>query len=557
MHTQSTITQPTINVTILLLAVMLLLLVEPARASSCHVDSSFNANVSNRIDSIAIQSDDKIVIGGSFVEVNGQGRENFARLTADGLLDEGFMDVPVNGDIFAVAVQPLDNKILIAGDFTQVHNTMRNGIARLNIDGSLDDDFNPNVATLADDGANEGVNSDANIRALALQADNHILIGGLFNFVGEQPRNFLARLTPSGATDETFNPFPDAPVRAILVDDQQRILIGGDFTSVSSNQRADVVRLNANGVLDDEFNGPEISISGSPSSTILSLAEQTDGKILVGGVFSAVDDGTNEGDFNSIVRLNADGTIDTDFTPPAIEQSFITVRALEVQANGQILVGGSFDSLDQVEMTNNLARLNANGTLDSDFTPNVLNNDVFDIAPLNTGDDVLIGGQFTSVSGITHNNIARIGENFESQINFVTNRIIELRLEGDTETTAFNFDLSRGPGLCGVSSVVYTIAANPEAPTNAGDFGGQFPQNTLNFATGISNASISVAVRGDRQVEPNEGFNVTLSEPVNAIITAGELVAGVILNDDEAPVRGDDLCLPINASNGNIAVVCL
>ena len=89
---------------------------------------------------------------------------------------DGF-DPNANGAIRVVVVQP-DGKILIGGDFTTLAPNdgavvMRNHIARLNVDGTLDTAFNPSA--------------DHNILSIAVQADGKILAGGQFQTIGGQP----------------------------------------------------------------------------------------------------------------------------------------------------------------------------------------------------------------------------------------------------------------------------------------------------------------------------------------------------------------------------------
>jgi len=66
-----------------------------------------------------------------------------------------------------------------------------------------------------------------------------------------------------------------------------------------------------------------------------------------------------------IVRLNADGTLDTTFTTGTGASNI--VLSVMVQANGQIFVGGSFTTWNGVAV-NGIARLNADGTSDPSFT---------------------------------------------------------------------------------------------------------------------------------------------------------------------------------------------
>src|ERR1700682_3610762 len=92
---------------------------------------------------------------------------------------DGF-DPNANGIVSVVVVQP-DGKILIGGSFTTVLGVTRNGIARLNTDGTLDIAFDPN--------ANGG-----SVEAIAVQADGKILVGGIFSPIGGQTRQNIARL---------------------------------------------------------------------------------------------------------------------------------------------------------------------------------------------------------------------------------------------------------------------------------------------------------------------------------------------------------------------------
>ena len=89
-------------------------------------------------------------------------------------------DPNANNDVRALALQA-DGKILVGGFFTSIGGQTRNRIARLNSDGSLDASFDPNAG-------NDGV------YALAVQSDGKILVGGAFTFISGQTRNRIARL---------------------------------------------------------------------------------------------------------------------------------------------------------------------------------------------------------------------------------------------------------------------------------------------------------------------------------------------------------------------------
>ena len=126
-------------------------------------------------------------------------------------------------------------------------------------------------------------------------------------------------------------------VYALAVQADGKILVGGDFTTLGgggtgTTTRNRIGRLNPDGTLDTSFDP-------GANSTVLALAVQADGKILVGGFFTTLGGGgTGTTTRNNIGRLNPDGTLDTSFDPGANGN----VNALAVQADGKILVGGQF-----------------------------------------------------------------------------------------------------------------------------------------------------------------------------------------------------------------------
>jgi len=148
------------------------------------LDSTFNPSVTSagaEVNSLAVQADGRILVGGTFNELNGKRREYIGRLHPDGTLDEDFNP---GADLWikCVAVQA-DGKILVGGEFTTLGGQPRSHIGRLNPDGSLDHAFNP--------GANVAV------ECLAVQIDGKILAGGRFTMLGGQPRNRIGRLNNS------------------------------------------------------------------------------------------------------------------------------------------------------------------------------------------------------------------------------------------------------------------------------------------------------------------------------------------------------------------------
>jgi len=292
-------------------------------------------------DSLVLRPDGNILIGGDFSKVNGISRNGIARLNSDGSLDMSFNPgTGASSDVGSVALQP-DGKVLIGGNFYSVNGTSRYGIARLNSDGSLDENFNPG----------KGVYS-LSVNAVALQSDGKILIGGDFTSVNDVSRNRIARLNADGTLDMTFDPGWGAndKVFSIAVQPDGKILIAGEFTGVNAINRGYLARLNADGSLDETFN----TESGTDKE-IFSVALQSDGKILIGGKFTAFKGKDRKG----IARLHPDGTLDTSFDPGSgivLDYSVPSVYAIALQSDKKFLIGGYFSTFNDTPRKN-IARI--------------------------------------------------------------------------------------------------------------------------------------------------------------------------------------------------------
>lgn len=300
--------------------------------------------------------------------------------------------------IYNLVLQP-DGKLLVAGEFPTLDRRPRNRIGRLNDDGGLDQTFN----------ALSGPN--ATVRALLVQPDGRVLIGGFFNSVTGTNRNHIARFLADGTLDRFFDPGSgaDNPVysMALLADD--RILIGGAFVNVNGIPRPGVAIVETNGVVNLSFD-PGTGADG----TVFAVAVQLDGKILIGGEFSQVDDVPSP----RVARLNADGSVDATFDVGTGPSG--SVRAIVVQPDGRILIGGSFTNVNGTAR-GRLARLNADGSLDTAFLASVEggDGDVLAVALQNDG-RIVVGGDFRRFNGVTRNRITRLYRNGKTDptINF-------------------------------------------------------------------------------------------------------------------------------------------
>ena len=331
---------------------------------------SFNPNANGPVVTIAVQADGKVLAGGGFTNIGGQTRNYIGRLDATtGLVDS--FNPNADNTVYAIAVQA-DGKVLACGSFTSIGGQPRNRIARLNPDGTLDTAFNPNA--------------DNTVYAIAVQADGKILAGGVFLIIGGQTRMRIARLDAATGAADSFNPNANNEVDSIAVQADGKILAGGVFVSIGGQTRFGIARLDAVTGSADSFD-PN---ANSPNNTVYAIAVQADGKILAGGDFTTLaPNGGAPVTRNRIARLETDGRLDQ--TLDLGTGGGIYVLATAVQPDGKILIGGNFTSVLGVPR-NNIARLNTDGTLDTAFDPNADGN-VRSIAVQADG-KILAGGGF-------------------------------------------------------------------------------------------------------------------------------------------------------------------
>jgi uncharacterized delta-60 repeat protein len=211
------------------------------------------------------------------------------RLSADGCLDPMFARgswqdaalpnigpfVPYKSPVMALAVEA-DGRILVAGSYTNLNGNARTNLSRLNADGTLD----PAPFALSVSGGE--------LRAIAVVPGGKILLAGSFSAVNGIARNKLALIDPDGVLETSFDAGagPNGPVNAIAVQTNGRVLLAGDFAEIEGQPRERLARLLSNGRLDRTFTPRAILAGSSPSMTNLNaVALDEFGQILVAGTF--------------------------------------------------------------------------------------------------------------------------------------------------------------------------------------------------------------------------------------------------------------------------------
>lgn len=298
-----------------------------------------------------MQPDGKVLLGGVFTFINGTNRYGSLRLNADGSLDPTFVpDTNFNPGLFgkhyqdcgpdlecyditsatAAAVQP-DGKLVVGvrSEFWQCdpagggcNFSVSDSVVRLNANGSPDTSFNfTNTSSLG------------RVSSIALQSDGKVIIGSQFY------SRKIARLNANGSLDSSFNPSagPDDGVTSVALQPDGKLLIGGYFGAVDGTNRNGIARLNANGSLDNTFDP-----GGGSNGGVTALALQSNGKVVIGGDFTTVN-GMNR---NHTARLNTDGSLDSSFDPGTGANGSIVSVAL--QPDGKVLIAGDFTTVNGV-----------------------------------------------------------------------------------------------------------------------------------------------------------------------------------------------------------------
>lgn len=322
------------------------------------LDTAFDANADNTVHALALQADGKILVGGDFNNIGGQGRSRIARLnTAAGSADS-FNPIG-SGPVEAIAVQA-DGRIVIGGFFSSVGGQTRNNIARLDATTGAPDSWDPNASQT--------------VLTLTIQPDGKILAGGSFSTIGGQTRRCIARLDPVTGLADSFNPSPgqgtNQIVFAMVVQPDGKVVFGGNFLQSFQTPFGRLARVDATGQVDSSFRP-------NPNNRVTALALLPDGKILVSGLFSSIGGQSR----NLFARIDAATGAADSLQPNPSNLAYSIVP----QPDGKILVGGLFTAIGGASR-NHIARLLPEGG-----SPAVVGN-VSTRLPVGAGDDALIEG---------------------------------------------------------------------------------------------------------------------------------------------------------------------
>ena len=299
-----------------------------------------------------------------------------------------------------------NNQVYVGGGFSSYNGNSISSISNINIDGSVNTNFN---------NTNDGF-----VNFTAVQSDGKILVGGSFTTFNGLTANNIVRINQDGTTDTTFNSGTgfNGVVNCITIQPNGQILLGGFFTTYNGGTANRIIRLNSDGSKDTSF------VYGTGfNNTTNQILLLSNGQMYVSGSFNSYNGGF--GNVN-LIRLNSNGSKDTTFSSGV--PNFNGINALSLQSDNKLIVGGAFTTWSG-NTAGHIIRLNTNGSVDTTFNSGTgFDATILSTAIMNNG-QILCGGQFTSYNGTTSNYIARlnssgsydttwnIGSGFDLQVN--------------------------------------------------------------------------------------------------------------------------------------------
>ena len=398
------------------------------------IDTTFNFNDENevfyKVYGLALGENDEIFIGGEAIFSNSASfKIGVFKLTTDGSIDNSF-NVELNDeDVHSILIQD-DGGVIIGGGFTEVNSSPVEYLVKLNSDGTIDSSFQ----------ANGKVNNE--VFVISESSDNKILVGGRFSSFNDKSCYSLIRLNGNGEKDTSLNLGErllnrdvNGKVLSLITDSEQNIFVGGSFTEFDSKNRLDIVKLNNFGEAYESFN--EVKRTGFTKGSPSTIEIDQDNKILLGGSFNNY----NGREVNKVVRIDENGIIDTTFNSEININA--TVEFLKVLPNGKKFIVFESSYLNENEGENRLLMLEPDGKKDTTFRGNIdlyINQTaIFSVVVQNDG-KIILTGLISEYDGVPVNNIVRINSDgsidnsFKASVSLSTNKkITRVQIQDDSK----------------------------------------------------------------------------------------------------------------------------
>jgi hypothetical protein len=242
--------------------------------------------------------------------------------------------------------------------------------------------------------------ADQAVRALAIlpTGDGEVVVGGGFATLDGQDRPRLARVRGDGTVVPDYRARVKYDVHAVLPMPDGRIVLGGEFNTVNDERLNHVAVLLPGGELD-----PSFAFETGTDLVVHALAATAEGQVIVGGDFTSVQGVPAL----RLAKIGLDGAIDTSFRTGAAADG--PVDTVAVDSVGRVLGGGRFGRVEG-RVRGGVARWLGTGRLDAGFATGVGANGPVRALALDGEGRVVVAGDFTRYDGQPAGRLVRLTE---------------------------------------------------------------------------------------------------------------------------------------------------
>ena len=488
-------------------------------------NSDFSSSASTFINKSLVLGDGKVLVAGRFESVDGHTTNDIARFNSNGTIDTSFsspvFSTTIGGDsggYINTFVTQSDGKIVVGGSFSRVNGVSRVGLARLDVNGSLDATF-----------ATQSWGSFGEVRDIVIQNDDKIVCVGTFpsgsrrvNTDGTLDTTLVTSTSPGFGDDNFYS------VALLPSGSEQAILIGGNFQQWNTfSDYHHLVKLHPSGALDFGFAGANLDITtGNSLDRINKIKVGDDGYIYVAGRFrdtlagpnvrnagfarlTTVDEGDGIGAFDSGFRTYISGSDQN------LSGTTIYVNDFDFYDSNKILLGGNFITIGipgySTTSANRFAIVSqTSGNIISGWSASGsastynLNTGSVNSVTLLPNNNVLVGGTFTSASspqtareGLASLKLTGFGNVTTTSEYTISANINELLISSSntyfsgyvTASVISASFVGNGSGLTGVTAsyVEYSNVANkPTLVSGSSQINVNDTQNFQNFSSSVN-----------------------------------------------------------------------
>lgn len=208
------------------------------------VDVTFQADTNNTVRDIEVDSGGNVYIAGLFTTVDGATNRGVAKINSAGVVQwslSTFTSTLGDGSAYALELDSSDNSVVFGGSFNNVNGTTATGLAKLNSSGTVQSYPDVTAASYA-------------VNALAMAADGSVYVGGYFTSIEGVAHQSLARVTTADVVDETWQAdLNDDSVHVLALDTDGNLYVGGNFETLDGVARVSLGFVSSAGVVDADW----------------------------------------------------------------------------------------------------------------------------------------------------------------------------------------------------------------------------------------------------------------------------------------------------------------